>query len=157
MKKIDETGLELCKYQAGLFEASISYFPCSSSYFLKQFMNSFLAKRMDSIGFLFESLDTYAALDELKKEKDLTKGTTKQSEPVMSWIGYLLRYWSYTYEVSSKWLFKFVKLNDFSKLYEAYHSLDVEEAISRISEAKNIKYASNMEDALYLLKTNSKK
>ena len=152
MRQINEVGYELCKFQAGLFEASINYIDCSSAYFYRQFMNSFIAKRMDDINFIFEGNDIYATLDELKKEKDLTKGNIHLNKAVMIWSGYLLRYWCYIYEISSKKLFKYIKLNELNNLYEAYHSLDIEEAINRISEAKNIKYASSFDDQLYLLK-----
>ena len=47
MRKISNTGIELCKYQADFFEASVNYLDCSSSFFYKQFSNSNLAKRMD--------------------------------------------------------------------------------------------------------------
>ncbi|MCQ2742951.1 MAG: antitoxin [Bacilli bacterium] len=157
MKKIDDLGYELCKYQASLFEHSGSLSNCSSSYFYKQFMNSELAKRIDSNGFLFESLDIEAALDELKKEKDLTKGKTKVPLAIMSWIGYMLRYWAYTYEISSKRIFSNIKINELERLYEAYHSLDVEEAVKRISDSKGMKYAGIFEDELYLIRQILKK
>ena len=153
MKQIDEVGFELCKYQSGLFEAGLENLDCSSDYFFRQFMNSSIAMRMDHVGFLFESEDLYAALEELKHEKDFTKGSIKQSHAVMAWAGYITRYWCYTYEISSRRLFKIIKLRELSSLYEAYHSLDIEEAISRISEAKKVKYRGIAEDELQLLKS----
>lgn len=152
MKKIDEVGYELAKYQAGLFAISADYLSCSSKYFVKKFMNSFLASRMDKVGFLFESLDIYAALDELKNETDLTKGKEKVPSYILEWAGYLLRYWAYTYEVSSKFIFKHIKLDELVILYEPYHSLDIEEAIERINEAKNIRYFTSIKDAVEILK-----
>lgn len=151
MRKIDDIGYELCKYQSGLFEHSASYLTCSSKFFYKQFMNSSLAKRMDNPAFAFESLDVLAALDELKKEKKLETGKEKFATYILSWSGYLLRYWSYTYEISSKRLFKYIKLEELGKLYEAYHSLDIEEAIKRISESKNIRYAGIWEDEVAIM------
>lgn len=156
MRSIDNVGYELAKYQAGLFAASAGYLNCSSKYFVKKFMNSFLAERMDKVGFLFESLDIYAALDELKEETDLTKGKEKVATYVLEWIGYLLRFWAYTYEVSSKFIFKHIKLDELVMLYEAYHSLDIEAAISRINEAKKIRYFISIKDAVEILKDSEK-
>ena len=140
MRKIDDTGLLLANYQASLFEASIKELSCSSAYFYKKFSYSNLARRMDKKGFILESIDITGAIEELKKEANYEVGSIKVAPKIMSWIGYLLRYWSYTYEISTKQIYKYIKLDELCKLYEAYHSLDIEEAISRINEAHNIKY-----------------
>ena len=56
----------------------------------------------------------------------------------MHWIGYIYRYWAYTYEKSSKQLFKYIKSEKLRNLYFPYHSLDPAQAIERILEAKGI-------------------
>lgn len=152
MKKIDDTGLLLANYQAGLFELSVEELSCSSAYFYKKFAFSKLAKRMDRKAFISESLDVTAAIEELKKESNYEIGHVKASQAIMSWIGYLLRYWSYTYEISTKQIYKYIKFSELRRLYEAYHSLDVEEAIVRINEAHNIKYISDSNYRLDTLK-----
>ena len=140
MKKMDDLGLSLCNYQASLFETTVKELSCSSSYFYKKFAFSNLAKRMDKKGFVFESLDVTGAIEELKKESNYEIGKNKVSPAIMAWIGYLLRYWAYTYMISTKQVYKYIKFDELCNLYEAYHSLDVEEAIKRINEAHNIKY-----------------
>ena len=65
MKKIDSMGLKMCSYQARLFEHSITAAECSSKIFIRRFMYSNLAERMDNTGFLFDSADIAAAMDEL--------------------------------------------------------------------------------------------
>ena len=140
MRKIDDTGLLLAKYQADLFEYTVNHLTCSSAYFFKKFAFSALAQRMDNKAFLFESLDIPAAIEELQKESNYSVGNIKVAPQVLAWIGYLLRYWSYTYEVSTKQIYKLISFNELCELYEAYHSLDVEAAIQRINEAHNIKY-----------------
>lgn len=157
MRKIDDTGLMLAKFQGDLFEKSTEYLNCSSVYFVKKFMNSKLVKSIDDSAFINESKDIYLILDELQKETDLSVGKKKLPKSVMSWIGYLYRYWSYVYEVSSNYLFKIIKTEELSRLYEAYHSLDVEEAIKRISESKNIRYLGDKEYELSVLKQNMSK
>ena len=140
MRKIDDVGLLLASYQSNLFESTVKDLPCSSTYFYKKFAFSKLAQRMDKRGFILESLDVKGAIEELKKESNYEKGHIKATFETMAWIGYLLRYWSYTYEISTKQIYKFIKFDELCRLYEAYHSLDVEEAIKRINEAHNIKY-----------------
>lgn len=137
--------LILCKYQGELFEYSIDYLKCSSSYFFKKFMNSDVAKRMDKESFINESIDYTALLDDLKKETDLSRGSRKSSIKIMKWVGYLCRYWAIKNKISSKRIYSIIHLDEFERLYEAYHSLDVEEAIDRISEAKGVKYISDKE------------
>jgi hypothetical protein len=143
MRKIDDRGILLAKYQSDLFENSIKELSCSSSYFYKKFAFSKLAHRMDKDSFINEALDIPAAFEELKKESNYEVGKNKVSPAILAWVGYLLRYWAYTYQISTKQIYKIVKLDELCKLYEAYHSLDVEEAINRINEAHGILYLSD--------------
>lgn len=55
MRDFDETGLKLCRMQANLFVLSASRVECSSPIFLRRFMLSKVAARMDQDGFLYES------------------------------------------------------------------------------------------------------
>ena len=52
MKKIDEEGLKLCALQADIFAESLETTQCSSPIFIRRFMNSQVAARMDHRGFL---------------------------------------------------------------------------------------------------------
>ena len=56
----------------------------------------------------------------------------------MYWIGYLYRYWAYTFEKSSKQVFRSIKPEELRELYFPYHSLDPAQAIERILEAKGM-------------------
>jgi hypothetical protein len=51
MRNINSDDLTLCRMQAELFEKS-ALLDCSSAIFIRRFMNSYIAKRMDSVGFL---------------------------------------------------------------------------------------------------------
>ncbi|MBQ7445694.1 MAG: antitoxin [Clostridia bacterium] len=152
MRPIDDTGLLLAKYQADLFEYTVSALPCSSAYFYKRFAFSKLAVRMDRRRFIMEALDVPGAIEELQKEGNYTVGHVKAPPAVMAWIGYLTRYWSYTYEISTRVIYKYVKFDELCRLYEAYHSLDVEAAIQRINEAHNIKYLGDPEYKMDILR-----
>ena len=152
MIKADETCLLLAKYQADLFEISVKELSCSSSYFYRKFAFSKLAQRMDRKSFILESLDITSAIEELKKESNYEVGHTKENPAIMAWIGYLTRYWSYIYEISTKQIYKYIKFDELCELYEAYHSLDIEEAINRINEAHNIKYIGDPDYKMDILK-----
>ena len=56
MREFDESGLKLCRYQGELFEMSLVKTQCSSPVFLRRFMYSKTAERMDKESFLFETL-----------------------------------------------------------------------------------------------------
>ena len=139
MKKIDEIGLKLCKIQAEVFSASVSETACSSPIFMRRFMNSQVAQRMDLGGFLFEACDIHQIFQEIEAEfGESSYGKEKYSEAELYWIGYIYRYWSYTYQKTSKQIYKFIKPKDLRGLYYPYHSLDPTQAIERILEAKGV-------------------
>lgn len=148
MKKMDENGLLLCKYQARLFEYSTSK-NISSKQFIKDFSYSNLSKRMGNVSFLFETLDTAGAYLEIEENKPFKKGEV-YNENIISWIGYIYRYTCYIYEKDMKDIYKKIKPQELYDLYDAYHSLDNELAIKRILEAKNIDF--NNKNATNLLK-----
>lgn len=135
MRKMDSLGLKICRYQAELFERSIEQTGCSSKIFIRRFMNSNLAKRMDSTGFLFDSLAVTDALSEIEDQYGASAyGAEKFTVEEMHWIGYIYRYWAYVTEKSSKQIYKLIKPEQLRKLYFPYHSLDPQQAIDRIME-----------------------
>lgn len=135
MKKIDSLGLKMCSYQAALFEASVNKTQCSSAIFIRRFMNSALAKRMDNVGFLFDSTDTADAINEVEAQYGPSSyGVEKYSIEEMHWIGYIYRYWAYTGEKPSREICRLAKPGELRKLYFPYHSLDPAQAIERIIE-----------------------
>lgn len=137
MKNIDEIGLKLCKIQAGIFEKSVTELECSSAIFVRRFMLSSVAKRMDDGSFLFESCSINEVFSEIENEFGKSNyGTEKISSEELYWIGYLYRYWCYTYQKTSKQLYKIIKMKELRTLYYPYHSLDPAQAIERILEAK---------------------
>lgn len=138
MKPMDEIGLKLCKAQAELFVSSISLTDCSSAVFLRRFMNSAVAKRMDEGSFLFEATTNKSIIAEIDEDFGKTDyGKVKFSENELYWMGYLYRYWCYTYEKTSKQVYRIIKPTELRELFFPYHSLDNAAAIERILEAKN--------------------
>lgn len=143
MKKIDEEGLKLCALQAEVFAASLTVTQCSSLIFIRRFMNSEVAARMDRRGFLLGASDTRSILNDVDAQYGPTSyGKARYGREELYWMGYLYRYWAYTYEKSSKQVYKQMKPKELRKLYYPYHSLDPAQAIERILEGSG----SNEED-----------
>lgn len=136
MKNIDEEGLYMCRFQADVFEISAIEVNCSSGIFLRRFMCSDTAKRMDSQGFQFEPISPEQVIQEVNdKYSESSYGSDKYDAEELYWIGYIYRYWAYTYSKTSKQLYRMIKPSILRQLYYPYHSLDPAEAIIRISEA----------------------
>jgi len=139
MIKIDRDGLTLCKLQGELFENSIKYVNQSSSIFIRRFMNSNIARTFDSKDILndtkpFEMI--YEIIDDEFGKSEY--GSKKFGSESLFWIGYIYRYFSYTYNLSSKQVYKMIKPDELNERYYVYHTFDPAFAIERMLEEKNI-------------------
>ena len=135
MRDIDEYGLKMCAYQAEIFKSSALNQECSTGIFVRRFMNSELAERMDRKGSFFESSSVSGAFEELNRQYGKSSyGKVKYGKEELYWIGYIYRYWSYISGSSSKHLYKVIKPDELRRLYMPYHSLDPKQAIERIME-----------------------
>ena len=138
MKTIDNNGLILCDIQSELFENSLAL-DCSTEIFIRRFMNSKIAKQFDSCQLLDDTLTINDIYEQLDAEYGKTSyGSVKYSKDELYWIGHLYRYFSYTYEISSKQAYKINKPKELRSLFLAYHTFDTKQAIERILEAKSI-------------------
>ena len=139
MRQIDSYGLKSCSFQADIFEKSLHLTSCSSRIFIRRFMLSEFARRMDQSGMLFESIDNIQAIQEIELQYGPSAyGQSHYNADNMYWIGYLYRFWCYTELISSRQVYKIVKPDELNQLYLPYHSLDPGMAIARIKEAKGI-------------------
>ncbi len=137
MKKFDSYGLNICALQAEVFERSLTSTQCSSPIFIRRFLNSDVAARMDKLGFLYESIDVTDILIEVEEQYGPSSyGKERYGKEELYWMGYIYRYFAYTYEKSSKLTYKMIKPTELYKVYHPYHSLDPSQAIERILEAK---------------------
>lgn len=153
MKIMDSYGLGLCRFQAELFENSRDNADCSSKIFIRRFMYSDLAVRMDSDGFLFEAVDVTDALHEIEAQFGPSDyGSEKFNKEELYWTGYIYRYWAYTSEKKSKQIYKTIKPEELRKLYFPYHSLDPEQAIERIKESKGGDYEDDIKRGVEVLR-----
>ena len=74
-------------------------------------------------------------------------GRVRYNSEELYWIGYIYRYYSYTYNKSSLQAYKTVKPKELRQFYLPYHTMSPEQAIERILEAHNLIH--NDEDELY--------
>lgn len=139
MKKINKDGLLLCTLQAKTFESAVDLTSVSSEIFIRRFMNSKIAKAMDNESILQTNIHDKDILDMIEEQYGKLKyGSTKYTHNEMFWIGYLYRYFCYTYELSSVQVYKIVKPRELRGLFLAYHTMDPSQAIERILEAKGL-------------------
>ena len=139
MKKMDKDGLLLCDMQAKAFEMSMVSQDSSSEVFIRRFMNSDIAKQLDDKTVLqsnTQAKDILCLIDEEYGKTDY--GSVKYNSNVLYWIGYIYRYFSYTYEKTSVQAYKIVKPKELRGLFLAYHTMDPAQAIDRILEAKEL-------------------
>lgn len=139
MKKMNKDGLLLCELQAQAFELSVEETQVSSEIFIRRFMNSEIVKMIDRETILETTIQPKDLLREIEEQYGASHyGSVKYTKNEMYWIGYLYRYFSYTYEYSSVQVYKIVKGKELRELFLAYHTMDVAQAIERILEAKEL-------------------
>lgn len=145
MRKMDKDGLLLCDLQGNAFELSIELTATSSEIFMRRFMNSKTVKTLDNESILQMNTQPKDIIEQVEEEYKPSKyGSVKYTKDEMYWIGYLYRYFSYTYELSSRRVYKIVKPKELRELFLPYHTLSPEQAIERILEAKGLNL--NIED-----------
>lgn len=92
----------LCELQATAFENSIDKMDSSSEIFIRRFMKSNIAKRMDDESILESNLQANDILQLVDEEYGVSHyGTVKYTHNEMYWIGYIYRYFAITYEFTS--------------------------------------------------------
>ena len=139
MNSFDDIGLKLCRFQGNLFSLSAEKVACSSAVFIRRFMNSAYAARLDHNGIISEILNEESAFEEVEAEYGRSSyGSEMYRTEELYWIGYIYRYWCYTKGKSSKEVYKVIKPSELKGLYLPYHSLDPAQAIERILEAKGL-------------------
>ncbi len=147
MKKIDNDGLLLCNMQAKAFELSCTEQDTSSAVFIRRFMNSDVAKQLDNLSVLQSNTQATDVLKLVDEEYGKSRyGSDKYSPNELYWIGYIYRYFAYTYDKTSKQVYKVVKPKELRGLFLPYHTMDPAQAIDRILEAKGLAYDAASEE-----------
>ncbi len=102
-------------------------------------MKSEIAKTFDNQSILDTNLQPLDVLERIDEEYGVTNyGSVKYTYDEMYWIGYLYRYFSVTYGVTSAHAYKTIKPKELRDFYLPYHTLDPSQAIERILEAKGL-------------------
>lgn len=110
MKKMDKDGMLLCELQAKTFELSLKLTETSSEIFIRRFMNSDVVKELDNTSFLETNLQPKDIIEYIQQQYGGSQyGSVKYTENEMYWIGYIYRFFSYTYEFQSTRVYKIVK------------------------------------------------
>lgn len=113
MKKISKDALLLCKLQAEAFENSIDKMDTSSEIFIRRFMKSEIAKRLDNESVLESNIQANDILELINEEYGISNyGTVKYTRNEIYWIGYIYRYFAFTYDMTSAQVYKIVKPKD---------------------------------------------
>lgn len=146
MKKITKDGLILCDLQATAFEMSINKMNSSSEIFIRRFMKSATAKRLDNESILESNLQANDILELINEEYGISNyGSIKYTKNEIYWIGYIYRYFVCTYELSSSQVYKLIKPKELRGLFLPYHTMDPSQAIERVLEAKGMLTNTNVE------------
>lgn len=106
---------------------------------MRRYMNSKTAKIMDNDSILETLLMAKDIIEQVENEyKKSNYGSVKYTKNEMYWIGYLYKYFAYTYELFSIKVYKIVKPKELRELFLPYHSLSPAQAIERILESKGM-------------------
>lgn len=139
MRKISKDGLLLCTLQAEVFEKSVEQMDTSSEIFIRRFMKSEIAKRLDNESVLESNIQANDILELINEEYGISNyGSVKYTGNEMYWIGYIYRYFAFTYNKTSAQIYKIVKPKELRGLFLPYHTMDPAQAIERILEAKGM-------------------
>ena len=139
MRKIDIVGLLLCDLQSTAFEYSVDKMESSSEIFIRRFMRSRIANRLDDGSVLESNIQAEDILQLVNEEYGFSNyGSVKYTRNEMYWIGYIYRYFVITYELTSMQVYKIVKPKELKGLFLPYHTMDPSQAIERILEAKGL-------------------
>ncbi len=139
MKKISKDGLLLCELQAEAFENSLNRMDSSSEIFIRRFMKSEIVKSFDNGSILDSNIQPNDVLELINEEYGISNyGSVKYNANEMYWIGYIYRYFAYTYEMTSAKVYNIVKPKELRGLFLPYHTMDSSQAIERILEAKGL-------------------
>ena len=155
MRTLDKDGRLLCELQGKIFESSAAMYGTSSAVFVRRYMNSEYAARMDSPGALDRPTDAHEAFEALNDEYGTSSyGSVTFSSDELFWMGYVYRLWAYVYETSSRSVYRLCNVSELHSLYYAYHTLDPLNAVSRIMETKGLSVteAQRLEAGVQLLR-----
>lgn len=132
---MNELQLKMCDIQGRLFELSADK-EYGSANFVKIFMNSEVAKALDSTynrmqwageEYLLEEIAT-AAGEKMEKTGEV------YSKDILYWIGYLYRFWHYYTNEDSAKIYKQAPVGTMKRNYMMFHTMAPELAVENLKE-----------------------
>ncbi len=136
LRKFDRVISNLAHSQAMIFEHSVE--ECiSSKMFIKCFMLSEEARRLDELSLEMAGLSEIEIFDSIKK-KIKTKRGSLLPYPIMHFIGYFYRSAVYVSGYSSKQIYEKIPINFLIRNYDVLHSFAIEEAVRESFEILKI-------------------
>lgn len=132
---MDALKSKLCDIQGRLFELSNEN-GYDSSDFVKQFMNSELAKNLDSEYNRMQWAGEEYLLEELIAEKGdhIKKTNAPIDKDALFWMGYIYRYWHFYTGEDSKKIYKQASVETMKTNYLMFHTMDASMAIDDLKE-----------------------
>lgn len=132
---MNELQLKMCDIQGRLFELSADK-EYGSANFVKVFMNSEVAKALDSTynrmqwageEYLLEEIAAVTG-DKLEKLGEI------YSKDILYWIGYLYRFWHYYTNEDSVKIYKQAPVGTMKRNYMMFHTMAPELAVENLKE-----------------------
>lgn len=140
MTQVGAEGIALCALQGKVFEASVVALPaCGSAVFVRRFMRSGLARRVDEWRTFDAGADPVGVVREVDAEYGgAPYGSEHYPTEVLHWMGYVYRYWCLATGDSSRHVHAISGAREMRGLYYPYHALDPALAVERILEAHGV-------------------
>ena len=132
---MNELQLKLCDIQGRLFELSADH-NYGSATFIKKFMNSPVAKALDSTYNRMQWAGEEYLLEEIiaTTNNEIPHTGEVFSKDILYWIGYIYRYWHYyTGEDSSK-IYKQAPVDVMKRNYLMFHTMSPSLAVVDLKE-----------------------
>ena len=130
---MNELEIKLCDIQGRLFELSYDN-DLDSAVFVKAFMNSEIAKNLDSKYNRMQWAGEEYLLEELESTEDLKKGGERLTKDMLYWMGYIYRYWHFVTDEDSAKIYKQAPVETLKRNYMMFHTLAPEMAIEDLKE-----------------------
>ena len=131
---MDSLQMKMCDIQGRLFELSVQK-GFDSEQFIAAFMNSFVAKCLDSKYNRMQWAGEEYLLEKLVDEKqELLTKENRTAPEMMYWIGYIYRYRHYLKGESSAKIYRQANAKTMRRNYMMFHTMDPELAIDDLIE-----------------------
>ena len=132
---MNELQLKMCDIQGRLFELSADK-EYGSANFVKVFMNSEVAKALDSTYNRMQWAGEEYLLEEIAAvtHDKLEKLGEIYSKDILYWIGYLYRFWHYYTNEDSVRIYKQAPVGTMKRNYMMFHTMAPELAVENLKE-----------------------